>query len=167
MLVEFWGHNMFSLGSIQTKIIVGLFITTVFVSGFFYIKHLNSQLEVAESQRRQLTELIQAQETAMNSLRNDIARMNRVQREYSDRINDIERSTTSLARRFRETSSGQPRNFQDTAAQRPESVQQAINRGTRDALRCNEIVTGSPLTEDERTGKVRNSICPELMGPRQ
>lgn len=158
---------MFSLGSIQIKIIAGIFVVGIISSGFFYIKYLNSQLEVAENQRRQLTEVIQNQELAMNNLRNDIARMNRVQREYSDRINDIERSTTSLARRFRENAAGQPRNFQETASQRPQSVQQAINRGTRDALRCNEIVTGSPLTEDEKTGRTTNSICPELLGARR
>jgi chromosome segregation ATPase len=157
---------MFSFKNIQIKIIIGLFLIGVITSGFFYIKHLNSQLEIAELQRKQLTEIIQNQELAMNSLRDDINRMNRVQREYSDRMNDIERSASSLARRFRETANGQPRNFQDTAAQRPESVQQAINRGTREALRCNEIVTGSPLTEDERNGRVTNTICPELMGTR-
>ena len=33
----------------------------------------------------------------------------------------------------------------------------------RDTNRCNEIVTGSPLTEQERSGQVTNTICPELV----
>jgi hypothetical protein len=45
----------------------------------------------------------------------------------------------------------------------PTQTEIKINRGTKDALRCNELVTGSPLTTDELSGKVKNNICPELI----
>jgi hypothetical protein len=38
-----------------------------------------------------------------------------------------------------------------------------INRGTKAAFRCNAIATGSPLTKDERSGTMKNAICPELI----
>jgi hypothetical protein len=39
----------------------------------------------------------------------------------------------------------------------------AVNHGTSDQLRCFELVTGSQLTEEEKNGKKKNSICPELL----
>jgi hypothetical protein len=38
-----------------------------------------------------------------------------------------------------------------------------VNRGTKDALRCNELITGAPLTTEEKSGKVKNGICDELI----
>jgi hypothetical protein len=49
------------------------------------------------------------------------------------------------------------------AAEKPSVVEDKINRGTKDALRCNELLTGSPLTQNEISGKVRNNICPDLL----
>jgi hypothetical protein len=45
----------------------------------------------------------------------------------------------------------------------PTQTEIKINRGTKDALRCNELVTGSPLTTDELSGKIKNNICPDLI----
>jgi hypothetical protein len=49
------------------------------------------------------------------------------------------------------------------AQEKPSIVEEKVNRGSKDALRCNELITGSPLTEDEAAGKVRNNICPTLL----
>jgi hypothetical protein len=50
-------------------------------------------------------------------------------------------------------------NLAEEANKKPSETEIKVNRGTVDALRCNELVTGSGLTDGEKSGKVRNSIC--------
>jgi ABC-type transporter Mla subunit MlaD len=150
------------LSSTKYKLIFAGAAVLLLTSGYFYIKYLHSSLETARIERLRLTEVINNQQTVLNSLRDDIDRINRINRDVSRRFNTIEQSTADFIRRFRENSGGNPRNLEETANRNPNVVQQAINRATRDALRCNEIVTGAALTEDERNGRTTNTICPEL-----
>jgi hypothetical protein len=152
-----------SLSSMKYKIIGGGFVILMLISGYFYIQYLQASLESARIERIRFSEVIENQQTLLNALRDDIERIERINQEVSRRFNSIERSTADFVRRFRENAGGTPRNLEESANRRPETVQQAINRGTRDALRCNEIVTGSALTEDERSGRITNTICPELL----
>jgi hypothetical protein len=153
-----------SLSSLKYKIIGAGFGVMILISGYFYIQYLEASLESARIERLRLSEVITNQQTVLNALRDDIERMNRINQDVSRRFNTIERSTADFVRRFRENSGGTPRNLEETANRRPDTVQQTINRATRDALRCNEIVTGAELTEDERSGRTPNTICPELLG---
>jgi len=54
-------------------------------------------------------------------------------------------------------------NLAKSASTLPTETELKINRGTRDALRCNELVTGARLTPDERSGKVQNNICADAI----
>jgi hypothetical protein len=57
----------------------------------------------------------------------------------------------------------QQRDLAMSAAKKPADVEIRVNRGTRDALRCNELVTGAPLTPDELSGKAKNNICQNII----
>lgn len=51
----------------------------------------------------------------------------------------------------------------------PVAMEAAINKNTADAIRCISIVTGQPLTEEEKneTDKSKgNSVCPDVANPR-
>ena len=54
------------------------------------------------------------------------------------------------------------------AANRPKDVEKVIDKATVDVLRCLEIASGSPLTEDEINATKRskiNSQCPDIANP--
>lgn len=54
------------------------------------------------------------------------------------------------------------------AQAKPKLVEKIVDKGTKDVLRCYEILTGSPLTEEEInvTKKSRaNSSCPDVANP--
>jgi hypothetical protein len=45
------------------------------------------------------------------------------------------------------------------ANKKPREIEERLNRGTKMALRCNELATGASLkSEDDK-----NTICPELV----
>lgn len=154
---------MFGLGGIGLKIAIAAIAFSVISGGYFYIQSLRSELKLAAEVQAKLEDNIKAKDAAMDQMRRDVENMNRIQTELNGRLRAAEATTSELARRFNVDRDGNPRNIGRIAGERPAQVETRINRGTRDALRCNEIITGSPLTEDERSGKVRNSICPELL----
>ncbi len=157
---------MFGLGGIGLKIAIGAIVVSMAFSAWFYVKSLQSELEAGKQLQARLEDNIKAQETTITAMREDSVRQAAIQRALSESLSSIQQSTADLNKRFSQDSSGRERNFAAYSTQQPTAVEQRANRGTRDALRCNEIVTGSPLTPDEQAGKVTNNICPHLF-PRQ
>ena len=131
-------------------------------SVWFFVQRLQRDLVAAKQLLARLEDNIKAQETTITAMREDAVRQAAIQRALSERLSGIQQANADLAKRFSQDSSGRERNFAAFTNQRPSEVEQRANRGTRDALRCNEIVTGSPLTADEQAGKVINNICPHL-----
>jgi len=61
------------------------------------------------------------------------------------------------------------RDFGVFASSQPEKVEELINRGTKNALRCLELASGAKLTEEEKNAKSpieANRECPSLIDPR-
>lgn len=154
---------MFGLSGIGLKIAIAAILFSVISGGYFYIQSLRSELQLAAEVQAKLEDNIKAKDAAMDQMKRDIENMNRIQTDLNTKLRAAEATTNELARRFNVDRNGNERNIGRIAGERPAAVETKINRGTRDALRCNEIITGSPLTEDEKSGKVRNSICPDLM----
>lgn len=153
---------MFGLSGIGLKIALGAIAISLAFSAWFYVKSLQSELEAGKQLQARLEDNIKAQETTITAMREDAVRQAAIQRALSESLSSIQQSTADLNKRFNQDSSGRERNFATYSTQQPTAVEQRANRGTRDALRCNEIVTGSPLTPDEQAGKVTNNICPHL-----
>lgn len=54
------------------------------------------------------------------------------------------------------------------AQSRPRLVENIVDKATQDVLRCFEIASGSPLTEEERNATMPseiNSSCPDIANP--
>lgn len=152
------------LSGIEAKFIAAIIVILMLVGAWFYVKNLQSSLDAAQSKIARFEDVISSQKLAMDSLKNDIKRMNDIQTDYSNAVVDIEGKVQALRDRFEKTKTGKPRNFAHIVHDHPEAMEKAINRGTRDSFRCNELVTGARLTPAERSGKVKNTICPELLG---
>lgn len=154
---------MFGLSGIGMKIAIAAILFSIISGGYFYIKSLRAEIELAREVQAKMETVITKQTLAMDNMKADIERMNKLQTELSSQVREAEQSSKDLARKFTQDSAGRERNLGALANAKPSVVEQKVNRGTKDALRCNELVTGSPLTEEERSGKARNNICPDLL----
>ena len=154
---------MFNLSSIWIKVAFVLGVVVMISGGVLYIKKLKADLRVAALEKIRLEESIKAKDAAMAQIRRDLENMNKIQVDLSAKLKAAEKTATELSKRFNVDKTGKERNFGRIAGEKPGDVQNSVNRGTQDALRCNEIITGSPLTPAEKSGKVRNTICPELL----
>ena len=148
---------------IGIKVAIAAILFTVISSGYFFIKEQQAQLELAKEVQAKMESVIEKQGLAMDNMKADMERMGKVQQELSGSINAAQKDTKDLEKKFKEDAEGRERNLAAMAAEKPSIVEEKINRGTKDALRCNELLTGAPLTADEQSGKVRNNICPDLL----
>jgi len=149
---------------LKIKIIIACILFTVITSGYFYIQALQGKLEAAAEVQQRMEGVINQQKVVMERQTADMKLMQDVNKDISERVNRAQSEMNDLNRKFTK------RELSIVATSKPSETQVRVNRGTKDALRCNEIVTGSPLTEDEKSGKIKNSICDNyvesLKGPK-
>jgi len=143
---------MFGLG---TKIAIGAIVLSVISGGYLYIKSLKAELQLAAEVQVKQQEVIASKEKAMAAIQEDVKRMAAETKKLEQEKAIAEKQVTDLKKKFSD--------FSKAAAEKPDLVERKINRGTQSALRCNELVSGAELTEDEKKGKVKNNICPDLI----
>ena len=130
---------------------------------FRSVQMLRMDLQIARENQAKLEDVVASQKAVMEQTNRDIEKMREINSNLNVEMRSAQRDVSDLERKFREGPGSKPRDVGSMAMKDPQKLQDKINRGTHLALRCNEIATGSPLTEDERSGKERNSICPELI----
>jgi hypothetical protein len=138
---------------LKIKIILALIIFTIISSGYFYILALKGKLEAAAEVQQRMESVIDQQKIVMERQTQDIQMMQTINKDISTRFARAQSEIDILNSKF------DKRDISVVAQAKPSETEIRVNRGTRDALRCNELVTGSPLTEDEKSAKVKNSIC--------
>lgn len=154
----------FQTGMLQLYLIGALALAAVGGVGFFYIKALRADLRVAEANQVKMEEALDAQKKATEKLQRDIEEGNKSRRFLFEELAKAREERDKLNKKFTESSaSGKKRNFEEIASKKPGLVENIVNKATTDSLRCNELASGSPLTEAEKTGKVKNSICGNLI----
>ena len=88
--------------------------------------------------------------------------------EMANTVKSANRDMSALKDRFGQRADGTARDFGQLAVAKPESIARAINLGTTRALRCIEIASGAPLTEEEKRANTPSEInkeCPSIANP--
>jgi hypothetical protein len=142
--------------------LAGLLLVVIMVMsgiGYWYYTDTQERMAILQSNNAQLSIAVETNQAAIDSLQADYAAIQaentRINAEYAA----IRRQNSVLASKLADMDLGL------LASQRPESIERAINRGTENAGRCFEILSGSPLTEEERNatdGESFNKECPWL-----
>lgn len=142
----------------MNRILIGV-ILILSLGGYWYYNNTQKRMTTLVENNAQLEIAIKTNEQALESLQEDYAaaqaETQRINAEYAE----IRRQNDRLARRLSEVDLGL------LASERPDSVERIINRGTVNAGRCFEILSGSPLTEAElnaTNGESFNKECPWL-----
>ena len=147
----------------MSKILIGI-ILIMGLGGYWYYNDTQKRMAILVENNAQLEIAVATNEQAIASLQADYAAAQaetaRINAEYAE----IRRQNNRLSSRLSQIDLGL------IAAEKPDSIERAVNRGTVNAGRCFEILSGSPLTETElnaTTGEIFNKECPWLWpGPR-
>jgi hypothetical protein len=85
----------------------------------------------------------------------DMRKMQDINKKVSEEFAKSQREVSTLNKKFEK--------FANVAKGKPTETEKRVNRGTQDALRCNELVTGAPLTKEEKSATIKNGICQDLV----
>jgi chromosome segregation ATPase len=142
----------------MSKILIGI-ILIMGLGGYLYYNDTQKRMAILIENNAQLEIAVATNEQAIASLQADYAAAQAENQRINAEYAEIRRQNNRLSSRLSEIDLGL------IAAEKPDSIERAVNRGTVNAGRCFEILSGSPLTETELNatdGESFNKECPWL-----
>ncbi len=153
---------MFLLGKIKMLLILTVVIGAVGFGAWKYYQYTQEQIRIY-AVNAATAELAQQQaEAAVESLKRDMVEIQAQFTAVSSKFEVAKGRVDALENKLSEHEIG------DLAQKKPKLIEKIIDKGTKDVLRCYEILTGSPLTEDEIavTKKSKaNTTCSDVANP--
>ena len=129
---------------------------------YAWITKLQSDNKILQVNQSKLEGAVADQEVAINQHVADAAKIQVANADLREEQAALEKDKKNLAKKL-------GRHELDILAEnKPGLVVKIINRASKNELRCFEIQTGSPLTEDELAATKKsqsNGECPELANP--
>ena len=150
------------------KVLSYLGIVIIIAGGLWYVTNLKAELATSESNNKILEESLSDQNEVIEQMKVDIAMIKEINQEVNDELKRQREEVKNIVDKFNVNAKGESRDIGKIAARKPRAMERLINRGTRNALRCLEIASGSPLTEKERNAKTESKInreCPTIANP--
>jgi hypothetical protein len=130
--------------------------------GYLYVQNLMYKLEISEQNQQKLQIAIEERDLIIEKMKIDFDKMRKINEELNDKFSIAEKDIINLQKRFN-SSKDKPRDFNKIAQKNAKELQERINIGTKFALRCNEISTGSPIRPEDDN----NNICQELINSKK
>lgn len=144
------------------KIILIFAMLSTVTGGYFYIRTLQAELKTAAEVQAKLESAVAAEKQVREQQAKDLEKMRILNAEISVKFAAAQKDASDLQRKFNDMNA-KAGNMTQLAQQKPKELEAKINRGTKFAMRCNEIVTGSPLKPEDD----QNNICAELIKSRK
>lgn len=127
--------------------------------GYWYYTDTQKRMTILVENNAKLEIAVQTNEAAIKQMEADYAAAQQELTKINEAYAEIRRQNNRLSAKLADMDLGL------IAAEKPDSIQRAVNRGTFNAGRCFEILSGAPLTETElnaKDGEAFNKECPWL-----
>jgi len=154
---------------LYVKLLFALVIMGGLAGGVTYVYKLKADLATSEANNAKLEDSVEEQKAVIAQQTLDMENIRSAMKEQAELSKRLNASIKDLRDKFTKVNaSGEKRDIGNLAEQKPKLMQRAINRGTKNALRCMEIAMGSPLTEKEKNAVKKSQInaeCPDIANP--
>ena len=142
--------------------LAGILLVVILVMGgigYWYYNDTQEKMAILNANNAKLETAVALNEETISSLETSYAASQVENERLNQAYTEIRRQNNVLADKLSDVDLGL------LAAQKPESIERVVNRGTKNAGRCFEILSGAQLTEDEKnatSGEDFNKECPWL-----
>jgi len=137
--------------------------------GFLYVKNLKADLAMSEANNVLLEQGVEDQKQALAQMKADFVAINKANADLNKLVDTLNKEIKVLDTKFNKVNGkGDQRDLGDLAIKKSKVIERIINKGTKNAQRCFDIVMGSPLTEKEKNATKKseiNSECPSIANP--
>ena len=127
--------------------------------GYWYYTDTQKTIAILTENNAKLEMAVATNEEALKSMQQDYAAIAEENKKINAAYAEIRRQNNRLSEKLADMDLGL------LAAEKPESIESAVNRGTVNAGRCFELLSGAELTEIEKNAKddvTFNKECPWL-----
>jgi len=127
--------------------------------GYWYYNDTQARMAILQDNNAKLNIAVQTNEQALESLQADYASAQNEISSLNEAYTAIRRQNQQLADKLQEI------DLTAAAISNAEGIERAVNRGTENAGRCFELLSGAELNEKERNAKndiAFNKECPWL-----
>ena len=127
--------------------------------GYWYYNDTQARMAILQENNAKLNTAVELNEQTISSLEQDYANASSELASLNEAYTAIRRQNQQLADKLQEI------DLTAAAIANAEGIERAVNRGTENAGRCFELLSGAELTEKERTAKngiAFNKECPWL-----
>jgi|TARA_B110000858_G_scaffold45721_1_gene52479 hypothetical protein len=138
--------------------IVGL-IGSIGYGAYATWNHMQAKIEILTANNAKLEGAVQTQKDTIGALESDIQAVNTELNAVNKQMTRTRTRNKILAKKLESLDLGL------LGVEKPDVAERIINRGTVNAGRCFELMSGAPLSEKERdaeNGKAFNRECPWL-----
>ena len=123
--------------------------------GFLYVKNLQKDNEILKLNQGKLETAVEDQKGVIEQQTKDFAKIRETLNILEEENKKLQKDKSDLSKRLGKHDIG------NLAENKPGLVEKIIYGASKKALRCVEIASGSPLTEEELNGKP-NKECPSF-----
>ena len=138
--------------------IVGGIVFTL-VGAFWYVSGLRADLERSQQNVATLETAVTEQVELIDQMQRDQQEIMAARDEMRQLMNRQSQQLDDLRSKFNESADGSERDFGRIAMAKPSLVENIINKGSADAIRCMELASGAELTQEEVDDKSTVSDC--------
>jgi septal ring factor EnvC (AmiA/AmiB activator) len=127
--------------------------------GYWYYNDTQERLAILTSNNAKLNTAVELNEQTISSLETDYAKASSELATLNEQYSAIRRQNQALADKLQEI------DLTAAAIANADGIERAVNRGTKNAGRCFELLSGAKLNQKERTaenGIAFNKECPWL-----
>tara|TARA_E500000318_G_scaffold76352_1_gene70955 strand:- start:1092 stop:1574 length:483 start_codon:yes stop_codon:yes gene_type:complete len=153
---------MFGISTIIKLVLVLLIIGSLLAAGW-YVTSMREQLAISKNNNEKYEQAVLDQQLLIRQIKEDVQSIQKANEELAEVVKNQNKDLNSLQEKFnKRKADGTVRDIGKLAVRKPKSVEKIINNASKKAIRCLEIASGAPLTDEEINGKP-NSECPSLV----
>ena len=144
-------------------VMVGLLITGIAGAGMYVMK-LRSDNAILKANQMKLEEAVSSQKELIANQKKDFQEILDANNKMNELVSVLKKDLDDLDKRFNKKN----RDVGKLAIAKTESIERITNGASALAMRCVEIASGSPLTEEEKNATKKsqiNSECPSIANP--
>ena len=149
-------------GSIKI-VMVGLLIRSIAGAGMYVMK-LRSDNAILKANQIKLEEAVSSQKELIANQKKDFQEILDANNKMNELVSVLKKDLDDLDKRFNKKN----RDVGKLAIAKTKVIEKITNNGSKNANRCIEIASGSPLTEKEENATKKSEInpeCPSIANP--
>ena len=142
---------------------VAILITGIAGAGMYVMK-LRSDNAILKANQMKLEEAVSSQKELIANQKKDFQEILDANNKMNELVSVLKKDLDDLDKRFNKKN----RDVGKLAIAKTKSIERITNGASALAMRCVEIASGSPLTEDEKNATKKsqiNSECPSIANP--